>query len=353
MSEDPILSTLAKLISLHEGIVESAGEQALNVLLTENIALALNLTEEVTLTTRADIPNSFFVTYHSELLNKFSELLADRGLVTALGVKFDGYLKTTGFEKLLLQKIIPQNGLIRFIDAKPEITHYIWCHVAYTAEADEKRIGMISFIINELTGVTPVEIGDALFWEADRIPVDNQQHRAAMPVESLSRLIEKTSAGLIRAEVSNWHAKLTRVRARDEERLKAYYGTISSEIGSKIESRRLMGESKDKELARLDATNRELERKLADLKERYALSVEASLHSAMVLHLPTVHIQCELVRKKAKRIVTAVWNPFTKIIEPLRCELSGEPVYDFYLDDLDARIISPRYRSEGEGRLHG
>jgi hypothetical protein len=55
------------------------------VLLTENIAKALNLTEEVTLTTRADIPNSFFVTYHSELLNKFSELLADRGLVTALG----------------------------------------------------------------------------------------------------------------------------------------------------------------------------------------------------------------------------------------------------------------------------
>ena len=341
MSEDPILSTLAKLISLHEGIAESAGEQALNVLLTENIAQSLNLTEEVTLTTRADIPNSFFVTYHSELLNKFSELLADRGLVTALGVKFDGYLKTTGFEKLLRQLLIPQNGLIRFIEAKPEITRYIWCHVAYTAEADEKRIGMVSFIINEVTGVTPVEIGSALFWESDRIPVDNQQHRAAMPVEELSSLIEKTSAGLIRSEVSNWHGKLRRARARDEERLHTYYGTISSEIASKIESRRLMGEEKDKELARQAATNRELERKLLDLQERYALSVEASLHSAMVLHLPTVHIQCELIRKKAKRIVTAVWNPFTKIIEPLRCELSGEPVYDFYLDDFDAKIISP------------
>ena len=341
MSEDPILSTLAKLISLHEGIAESSGEQALNVLLTENIAKALNLPSEVTLTTRADIPNSFFVTYHSELLNKFSELLADRGLVTALEVKFDGYLKTTGFEKLLLQRLIPQNGLIRFLDAKPEITRYIWCHVAYTAEADEKRMGMVSFMVNELTGVTPVEIGDALFWESDRIPVDNANSTSAMPVEELSSLIEKQSAILIRAELENWQGKLRRARARDEERLHTYYGTISSEIGSKIESRRLMGESKDKELARLDATNRELERKLADLKERYALSVEASLHSAMVIHLPTVHIQCTLQRKKAKRIVTAVWNPFTKIIEPLRCELSGEPVYDFYLDDTEAKIISP------------
>ncbi len=351
MSEDPILSTLAKLISLHEGIAESSGSQALNVLLTDSLAKALNLTEEVTLTTKADLPNSFFVTYHSELLNKFSELLAERGLVTTMGVKFDGYLKTTGFEKLLMQKLIPQNGLIRFIEAKPEITRYIWCHVAYTAEADEKRIGMVSFIINELTGVTPVEIGSALFWEADRIPVDNQQPQAVMPVESLSSLIEKTSAKLIGAELENWHSKLRRARARDEERLKAYYGTISSEIGSKIESRRLMGEDKDKELARKSATNRELERKLLDLQERYALSVEASLHSAMVLHLPTIHIHCELVRKKAKRIVIAVWNPFTKILEPLRCELSGEPVYDFYLDDKDAKIISPTIWGEKSGQI--
>ena len=341
MTSDPIISTLEKLVSLHDGIAESSGEQILNVLLTESIAKALEVESETTFSTRSDIPNSFFVTYHSELLNKFSELLADRGLVTALGVKLDGYLKNTGFEKLALQKLIPQNGLIRFLEAKPEITRYIWCHVAYTAEADEKRIGMVSFIINELTGVTPVEIGDALFWESDRIPVDNQHLPPTMPFEELSSLIEKTSATLIRSSLENWHAKLTRARARDEERLKAYYGTISSEISSKIEFRHLMGEEKEKELVRIEATNRELERKLKDLEERYALNVEASLHRAMVLYLPTVHIQCNLQRKKAKRTVTVVWNPFTKIIEPLRCELSGEPVYDFYLDDLDAKIISP------------
>jgi len=42
---------------------------------------------------------------------------------------------------------------------------------------------MVSFIINELTGVTPVEIGDALFWESDRIPVDNQHLPPTMPLE--------------------------------------------------------------------------------------------------------------------------------------------------------------------------
>lgn len=341
MVSDPILSTLAKLISLHDGIAEPDGDQVLNVLLTQNIAKVLELPEEVRLTTKVDIPESYFVTYHSTLLNKFSELLADRGCTAAIGVKFDGYLKTTGFEKLLQQKLVPQNGLIRFIEAKVQTTRYLWCNVAYTAEADERRIGMVSFIINELTGVTPVEIGDALFWEADRIDITDSPLTSAMPFEELSSLIEYTSAQLIQGELENWFAKLTRIRNRDSERLHNYYGTIATEITSKIEYRGLIGEEKEKELARIEATHRELERKLSDIRERYALSIEASLHSAMVIHLPTVHISCELVRKKAKRILTAVWNPFTRIIEPWRCELSGEPVYEFYLDDKEAKIISP------------
>ncbi|BAY42419.1 hypothetical protein NIES2111_68420 (plasmid) [Nostoc sp. NIES-2111] len=341
MISDPIIATLEKIVSLHDGIAEPASEHILNALLTENIASLLSLPEEVTFTTKADVPQSVFVTYHSEVLNKLSDLLATKGLITALGVKFDGYLKTTGFEKTVTDKFVVQNGLIRFLDAKPETTRYILCNVAYTANADEKRIGLVSFIINELTGVTPVEIGDALFWESDRISVDDQQTPLSIPIDELLKLIEYQSAILIGKSLDNWQAKLARAKARDEDRLKAYYNTISSEIRNKIVSKHLEGDDKDKEIARIEATNRELERKLLDVQERYAMSVEAWLHSAMIIHLPTVHIQCELQRKKAKRTVAAVWNPFTKIIEPLRCELSGEPVYDFYLDDQSAKIISP------------
>jgi hypothetical protein len=341
MISDPIIATLKKIVSLHDGIAEPAGEHILNVLLTENIASLLSLPEEITFTTIADVPRSVFVTYHSEVLNKLSELLAVKGFISALGIKFDGYLKTTGFDKSIPERFTPQNGLIRFVDAKPSITRYILCNVAYTANASEKRIGLVSFMINEITGVTPVEIGDALFWESDRMDVEHQDIPLAMPIEELLRLIEHQSAISIGKSLENWQAKLTRARARDEERLKDYYNTISSEIRHKIESKHLMGDEQDKELARIEATNRELERKLLDIQERYAMSVEASLHSAMIIHLPTVHIQCELQRKKAKRTVTAVWNPFTKILEPLRCELSGEPVYDFYLDDQSAKIISP------------
>jgi hypothetical protein len=103
----------------------------------------------------------------------------------------------------------------------------------------------------------------------------------------------------------------------------------------------LEGDGETKELARIAATERELATKLADLESRYALKVVASLHSVLTIELPTVHIGCELIRKKQRRVVTAVWNPFTRVVEPLRCELSGVPVTDFYLDDTSAKIVAP------------
>jgi hypothetical protein len=341
MMSDPILSTLSKLVSLYDGVAEPDGDHQMMVLLTANIAKQLHLSEEVTLSTKADVPDSVFVTYHSELLSRFSHIMGNRGSVSAIAINYDGYLKTTGFEKQLLQTLKPQNGLIRFLEAKPETTRYLWCHVAYTAEADEKRVGMVSFIINELTQVTPVDIGDALFWESDRIVVERPEAISERKSEEISLIIEQTSAELVQSDLKNWQAKLARAKARDEDRLKTYYNTIAVEIQNRIQSRQMEGEGKERELARLDATNKELERKLADLEERYSLKVAASLYSVMVIHLPTVHLKCELVRKKIKRTVTAVWNPFSKIIEPLRCEQSGMPVYEFYLDDINAQIIAP------------
>lgn len=340
---DPILNTLEKVVSVCNGISELVNEKTLQVVLPENVASTLGVQEETIFSTVIDTPNSQFVSYHSELLNKFLEILANVGTVAALGVKYESYLKTSGFEKIILQKIVPQNGLIRYIDAKPETTRYLFCNVAYVAEADEKRIGMVSFIINEFTGVTPVEIGDALLWESDLVPIEDKSLPQVMPSSELSHLIEKTSAKLIHNDLEKWSAKLNRARDRDEDRLRSYYGTISSEIACKIDQKGLDGENKDKELARIEATNRELERKLTDISERYALKVSAQLDSAIVLHLPTIHITCSLQRKKAKRDITVVWNPFTKVLEPLRCEVSGEAIFEFYLDDKDAKIVATKY----------
>lgn len=334
-----ILQTLQKIVHLHDGVAESSQPNTLNVLLPEDVADSLDIKEEVTFTTTADVHDSYFVTYNSEILKKFETLLAQKGQVATFGVKYEGYLKTTGFEKTVANTLTPLNGLIRVQDAKAETTPYWLCNIAYIGRADENRLGKVSFIINALTGVAPIEIGDALLWEFDRIAVV-EDNKYTMPFDILSGMIEKLSKSLIEKNLDHWRKSLRRKQQRDEDRLTSYYGIIIQEIKEKLKKKNLQGEDKQRELDRIEATKRESKRKLTDIRERYALKVEAQLHSALVVQLPTVHIQCELVRKKQRRQVTVILNPFSKQIEPLRCEKSDVPVSSFYLSDEDVKIIS-------------
>ncbi|MGK7877599.1 MAG: hypothetical protein AB4426_31155 [Xenococcaceae cyanobacterium] len=339
--KNPLLDAIKQVVSLKEGVAEYGSDHTLDVLLPRDIAKALKLSEEVTFTTSADSTSSYFVTYNSEIFNRFEALLGERGYVASFGVKYDGYLKNTGFEKMVLNTLSVQNGLIRVSGAKPGITPYILFNIAYTAEADEKRLGMVSFFVNGLTGVAGVEIGDALLWSSDRIDVNSTSDRPQINFEQLLNIGEKKAVQLIDTEITPWRNSLRRKLSRDESRIQAYYGAIVSEIRTKIAKKHLEGEEAEKELARIGATKMELKRKLADLQSRYTLTVKARLHSALVIWLQTVHIECELIRKKYKRSVIAVWNPYLKLIEPLRCEQSHEPVTTFYLSVPELQIISP------------
>lgn len=344
--KNQLLDAINQVISLKSGVAEYTNDDTLEALLPVDIASSLDVSDSISFSTRADVNDSYFVTYNSEIFDKFSGLLDFQGYAAALAIKYDGYLKTTGFEKKISDSLCPQNGLIRVGKSFEARTPYILFNISYTASADEKRLGMISFFVNGLTGIPGVEIGDALSWKSDQICLKDASNLEHINFETLLNTANSHASKLIDTEITPWRKSLSRKLGRDEERIKTYYNTIVSEIRAKIKKKSLEGEAKEKELARIQATQLELKRKLTDLHERYSLSVTAQLHSTLVILLQTVHIECELIRKKAKRGVIAVWNPYLKIIEPLRCEESGVPVTKFYLSDKEAKIIAPEVYSK-------
>ena len=299
--------------------------------------------ELVTFTTSADTngSSSYFVTYNSEIWSRFEGLLDNSGYVASYGIKYDGYLKQSGFEKLVTETLCPLNGLIRVQDAVPAITPYVLFNVNYTASSSEKRLGMVSFWVNGITGVTGVDLGDALLWTVDRIASESIEERTALDYSQLLQIGTQHSQQLIERELIPWRQKNQRQLQRDEKRITEYYEDIIKEIKGKIKKRSLEGEEKERELARVNATRLELKRKIKDLHERSRIEVTAQLHSALIVWLQTVHINCQLIRKKQKRDIVAVWNPYHKIVEPLRCEQSNNPVTSFYLSDESAQIICP------------
>lgn len=336
-----LLDAINQVVSLNSGVAEYTTDDTLEALLPVDIARSLDVSDSISFSTRADVNDSYFVTYNSEIFDKFSGLLDTQGYASALTIKYDGYLKTTGFEKKITETLCPQNGLIRVGKSFGALTPYILFNMSFTASADEKRLGMVSFFVNGLTGIPGVDIGDALSWKSDQICLKDASNLSHLNFEPLLDTVNSHASKLIDIEITPWRKSLLRKLGRDEERITSYYKTIVSEIRAKIKKKNLEGEALQKELARIQATQMELKRKLSDLKERYSFSVTAQLHSALVILLQTVHIECELIRKKAKRGVMAIWNPYLKVIEPLRCEESGIPVTKFYLSDDSAKIIAP------------
>jgi hypothetical protein len=192
---------------------------------------------------------------------------------------------------------------------------------------------------NGLTGVRGVDVGDALLWSSDRYDLIEIEQLPEIDWRSLSDIAQSASHQYIEQELMLWRKSLNRKLERDQNRIKNYYSDIVQEIKRKITKKHLEDEAKEKELARIAATKVEQKRKLKDLQTRYQLKVKARVHSALVIWLQTIHVDCELVRKKSKRVVTAVWNPYTKILEPLRCEMTQTPVTSFFLSDSDVQIL--------------
>ncbi len=345
-----LLQTIQQVVTISDGVAEYSSQDILDVVLPREIASTLELSDLVTFTTATEVNGgSYFVTYGSDIFERFEKFLVSDGQVASIKVNYQGFLKKSGFEKMVQQTLVPQNGLLKVKSFKAAFTPYLLCNVAYHAEADERRLGLVSFFINGITGVSGVDIGDALMWasdliESDRIdPAADLKSNDSYPEidwDNLLAICEKTATDAIEQEIAPWRESLSRKMNRDVTRVRDYYDAIVEQINEKIERLSLEEQQLEIEKNRIAATQMEKERKILDLEQRYSLRVEASLHSAKVIWLQTVHIECELIRKKNKRLVTAVWNPYTKIVEPLRCSKTGIGVTSFYLSDDDGSISS-------------
>jgi hypothetical protein len=325
-----LLEALAQVINLKEGMAEISAGETLEAVLPAKIAKLLEVPDSVTFSTAAAERKCQFISYNSEIFQRCETLLGEEGSLASFAVQYQGYLKQSGFDKLVAETLCPQNGLLRVGKATPAWTPYCLFNIAYTAEADEKRLGLVSTWLNGVTGVAGVDIGDALLWKSDRRSVTEE---FKLEAQWLWQIAQQVAQSEIEREIAAWQNSLERKLNRDHRRIQEYYQTIISEIRAKCHKKKLEEEALGKELSRIEATESELKRKLTDLQHRYALTLTAQVHSLLVVWLQTVNIECLLIRKKSKRTVLAVYNPYTRIVEPLRCEMTNLPVTKFVLDD--------------------
>ncbi|MCU0961292.1 MAG: hypothetical protein MUF48_14440 [Pirellulaceae bacterium] len=116
---------------------------------------------------------------------------------------------------------------------------------------------------------------------------------------------------------------------RDRQRLRDYYRALLREAATP--SRRVKTVPGPEELAaRQRAVKLELQRKLAELAERFAIDGLLRPVALAEFHVPGVVIDVRIQRKAAKREFRLYWNAVQKRIEPMQCSRCGRGSYNLW-----------------------
>ena len=118
-----------------------------------------------------------------------------------------------------------------------------------------------------------------------------------------------------------------------------YYGAIEGEIRRKAEKKRLLGEELAREESRIEATRRELARKLADQHARYALEVRLQPVALLRVWVGATLLRLTLHRRKRSREVFLTFRYPTYQLEPPSCEGCGIPLRQVWLCDDEVHLL--------------
>jgi hypothetical protein len=125
---------------------------------------------------------------------------------------------------------------------------------------------------------------------------------------------------------------------RDRERLRQYYGALLRQERSSRSKEPL---DPEKEQERRRAVQLELQRKLAELEDRYVLRASLTPVALVRLQMPALAVRCKVFRRKAWRRVSLYWNPLTKAMEPLCCSACAQSTFSAAFTDETVLPLCP------------
>ncbi|MHB8952976.1 MAG: hypothetical protein ACYC4U_08330 [Pirellulaceae bacterium] len=125
---------------------------------------------------------------------------------------------------------------------------------------------------------------------------------------------------------------------RDRERLRQYYRALLREISTP--NRRLKTvPSPEAIAARERAVKLELQRKLAELEERFVFEGLLRPTALAEFHIPGLAIDVRIQRKAATRTFRLFWNGIQKRLEPLRCSRCGKGAYNLWFTNEEVEPV--------------
>jgi len=344
-----LIDTVAEVLELSGCAVEKNGEY-LEALVPGEIAKTLHTPELAKLYFNPEHAkqDGELVTFQSDFVDRLFVLMQGAGNYARLTLH-NLYLKQST-RSAAEQRFAVLNGLGRALDAMERRLSYAQFNFKYTAVSDEKKEGLVSTIINEQTLAEASDMAAQLSWAE----LTETSHHAELPSHSFHDLYAAACRSVessIGRELSEFTKSLNRRLQRDIGRLSEYYESLGAEIRRKIARRSLEGKEREDEEARIRATELELERKIVDQREKYAMKINVEPVNFLRIFMPVMAVNFEVRFRKAVREILLIWNPLTKDFETLVCQGCATGLYRFYVcEEKLHTICADSFKCAGCGR---
>jgi hypothetical protein len=268
------------------------------------------------------------VTFQSDFVDRLFLLMRGNGNYAHLALQ-NVYLKQSA-KSAADQRFAALNGLGRAWDAIERRLSYALFNFKYTAVSDEKKEGLVTAIINEHTLADVSAMVTYLEWAE----AAERSHHAELPRQSFQAIYQaacRSVESAIHRELAEFRKSLNRRLQRDIARLAEYYESLIIEIRRKIARRQLEGKEREDEESRIRATEMELQRKIVDQREKYAMKINVEPISLLRIFMPVMAVNFEVRFRKAVREIPLIWNPVTKDFEMVNCQSCATGLFHFFV----------------------
>lgn len=149
---------------------------------------------------------------------------------------------------------------------------------------------------------------------------------------SLEALVERAKGAVLQEmaeDLDKLQKRAERFRKLDEARLNDYYQELERDLQHRLSGASAVRRASLEE--KLTAVRTESMQKLADVAERYRIQVNLSLLNLLVIQQPKLVVPVNIENRVTQIGVHAVWDPLLHQLEPLACQVCGEPGQRVYL----------------------
>jgi hypothetical protein len=337
---------VATVLDLEGGAVEPVEPQALEYAAPADVSRALGIAEFGSLSFGSEIiPGSTHVSFESDWIDRLSRLVANRGVTGTFTI--DSTLPPISDPARVVERgITLNNAVYRLVDTNTSWTRYLYFAFRYTAVSDEQRDGITQVIINMATSSTPDDliapVLDAIYRMGGEVRTGRPDAAPGLPAlwpkDRLTKAVHRAVSARVQDKLRQFLRGMLRRIARDQKRLIDYYEELRQESLARIIRQK---SDEERERTRIDSIIREYRAKVADLSQKYKMTVQVDPIQTIEVISQVHRFKVLIRRRKAERTVDLDWNPFLKRLEPPPCDYNFTSGTTRVVCDDALHLVSP------------